>query len=549
MVERLRSSFSKLWDRWNGLERKNKIRIITITVLLIMAMVLMVYLALRPQKVPLFNNLDYPTMVSIQEKLLADKGIQTWITNSGTLQVDVKNVNAGRAYVETEGLLSSKEFTYADALNYSTMSTTETIKNENLKQAKQTELGAMLRLFKGVSGASVKLYIPNTTSYFIDMGEAKESTAMVLLTINSQFDKGQGENIARAVSRSVVNLKMENIEILDQYANIIFSGMSQVGGSSSALTQIEAKERYEARLAQSIRAMLALYASQIQCFGNIVLDWTNTSEHMTILSSPTGADAAQGVVTSEQTENTKASGVTPNAAPGMDSNNAQSGTYQTGNSEQSSASSNSATRNYAYNVTETTKDGAVGVLVPEASSFSIILYDENILEEDFLTRNNMLGGLTWEQFKNQNDGKKTLRTDIDDQLISLIQNGLGINNVQLIGYTVNVCVDKVVKPLAIEQIVMFSILALLILLLAMALLRVTKPDEISIAEPELTVKDLLISTQIEEAQEAEQAESQKLAAIALQQESQTKQQIDKFVDEKPELVAQLMRNWLNDDWD
>ena len=37
--------------------------------------------------------------------------------------------------------------------------------------------------------------------------------------------------------------------------------------------------------------------------------------------------------------------------------------------------------------------------------------------------------------------------------------------------------------------------------------------------------------------------------IDIQEKSETRKAIEKFVDENPEAVALLLRNWLNDGWD
>ena len=37
--------------------------------------------------------------------------------------------------------------------------------------------------------------------------------------------------------------------------------------------------------------------------------------------------------------------------------------------------------------------------------------------------------------------------------------------------------------------------------------------------------------------------------IDMQEKSETRKAIEKFVDENPEAVALLLRNWLNDGWD
>ena len=65
-----------------------------------------------------------------------------------------------------------------------------------------------------------------------------------------------------------------------------------------------------------------------------------------------------------------------------------------------------------------------------------------------------------------------------------------------------------------------------------------KPEEVVEVEPELSVEALLATTK----------ENQTLDEIEFGDKSAAKVQIEKFVDENPEAVASLLRNWL-DDWE
>ena len=56
-------------------------------------------------------------------------------------------------------------------------------------------------------------------------------------------------------------------------------------------------------------------------------------------------------------------------------------------------------------------------------------------------------------------------------------------------------------------------------------------------EPELSVDQLLQDTR------------ENLEEIDFDDRSEARKMIEKFVDEKPEAVAQLLRNWLNEDWE
>ena len=68
--------------------------------------------------------------------------------------------------------------------------------------------------------------------------------------------------------------------------------------------------------------------------------------------------------------------------------------------------------------------------------------------------------------------------------------------------------------------------------------RVSKPEEVVETEPELSVEKLLATTK----------DNQSLEDIEFSEKSESKRLIEKFVDENPEAVAALLRNWLNDDW-
>ena len=78
-----------------------------------------------------------------------------------------------------------------------------------------------------------------------------------------------------------------------------------------------------------------------------------------------------------------------------------------------------------------------------------------------------------------------------------------------------------------------------IILLIVVVLKGTAPVEVTEIEPELSVETILAGTK----------ENQSLEDVEFSEKSETRKMIEKFVDENPEAVAQLLRNWLNADWD
>ena len=78
------------------------------------------------------------------------------------------------------------------------------------------------------------------------------------------------------------------------------------------------------------------------------------------------------------------------------------------------------------------------------------------------------------------------------------------------------------------------------IIIVIVVMKFRKHDDTVEVEPELEVEEMLKVAK-------EQVE---LESIEMKEMLETKRQIDKFVDEKPEAVAGLLRNWLTeDDWE
>ena len=85
------------------------------------------------------------------------------------------------------------------------------------------------------------------------------------------------------------------------------------------------------------------------------------------------------------------------------------------------------------------------------------------------------------------------------------------------------------------------LLAVLIFaLLGYVVFRSTRKEHLQELEPDLSVQSLLASTREHDSD---------MEDITYSEKSEARLMIEKFVDEKPEAVASLLRNWLNEDWD
>ena len=134
-----------------------------------------------------------------------------------------------------------------------------------------------------------------------------------------------------------------------------------------------------------------------------------------------------------------------------------------------------------------------------------------------------------------------VQVEVNEELYTLFANATGIDasNISIIIWEVPSFIPN--EPSASNwSLYLQIILAVIIVgLLVFVVFRSMAPVEVTEIEPELSVEQLLATTK----------ENQSLDDIEFSEKSETRRMIDKFVDENPEAVAQLLRNWLNEDWD
>ena len=227
--------------------------------------------------------------------------------------------------------------------------------------------------------------------------------------------------------------------------------------------------------------------------------------------------------------------------PGTDSNGDQTDTMI-----QNTGSSNSETTldkyNYLPNETVQNIEHEVGAVEPDQSSIGIVLTKYNVIKEETLESQGLLKDTTFEEYVNNNSA--VTDQQVPQELITLVSAATGIatNNI-----TIQIKQKPVYEAKESSSFMdnasnyLMVILTLLIAgLLVFVIIKGTSPVEVTELEPELSVEDLLATTQEDDKQDLDE--------IELSDKSETRQLIEKFVDENPEAVALLLRNWINEDW-
>ena len=187
---------------------------------------------------------------------------------------------------------------------------------------------------------------------------------------------------------------------------------------------------------------------------------------------------------------------------------------------------------------ENTSNNQTPKIVYDKSSIAVTAISYNVIHEEDAKELGLLDGITWEEYKLSNNERKKL--EIDPELYSVVSNasGIAVEDITIVAYEEPFFVDKEGVNVEFTDVLQIVIIIIILLLLAYVVIRSFKRDKAEEEQPEeLSVETLLQSMPTET-----------LEDIELETKSETRKMIEKFVEENPEAVANLLRNWLNEDW-
>ena len=368
------------------------------------------------------------------------------------------------------------------------------------------------------------------------MEDDLESYASVLLQLASDasFDEENAAAMARFVATGLGNATTDNVTITDINGKIWFPIEDTYSSVDKADTMMMVKQEAESLIKKEVRQVLlgTNEFTQIEVATNLSMDF---SKKEVVEHNYTTADGQeQGVLSHEevyQSNATDASG----GVPGTDSNSETD--YMIDNSASTNSSTYERKSDYLPNEKITTTTEPTGTIVYTNSSVSAAMVRYKILKEEDAQLQGFLDGVTWDEYKLANAGRTKL--DVDADLVSLVANATGIpsKNITIVAYEEMQFIDAPASKVSYKDIIQIVLIIIILGLLGFVVFMSLRTKREVEEEEELSVEDLLQSTQQEE-----------LESIESEQKSEARKLIENFVDENPEAVATLLRNWLEEDW-
>ena len=524
MQEFIKKYLDQFKEFWGSLEKSQKTRLYITSAIVVIAVSVSIFILTRPQRIVLFTNSDQK-QIGEMINILNENGIWNSAENNGTsIVIDKKDNNRAQILLAQAGY-PKEGFTFEDAISSIGITTTQEDKKHIWKRQQISDLETKLKMLDNIDDAAVTLAKPETSIFTNASGEQPRPTAYVMVRPNQKLTSQQVEGIVMLVSRSVENLNPNDVTVVDNNGNIL-NTMSGDDTISAVSSQEELRRQREKELEQKVLDYFS--GGQFDNFdtlrvvANVTLDFDKEKSQIKTITNPEGMDS--GAVISSSISEERVTNGTKGGEPGVGSNPGTdtATTYMTGNEGASEYSNIHKDINYGYDEMLKEHEKATGKMIPEDSGLAISLWYGHKVTDD--------SGMD-EEFINAIKTAASTATGIPVKNISVNKLKLAPQEV-----TEETTYDRL-KEL-ISDYGFFALMFLLIIGMIIASIPRKKQEEQEALLVQAAGGPKFVVPEHED----------EIPEIELEERSEIKKQIEKFVKQKPDSVAQLLRNWLSDDW-
>jgi len=534
MLDRLRQIPTRLLEIWRGWTKKQKTMLVSSVLAFLVAVGILAFVLSRPNYVELTVCEDYKEMNSVTTLLTSNN--YAYSIDNLTVKVKKGDLTNCKMLIASEDIQPSG-YTFDDAMK-SDLTTTESDKNKKYANYLSSKFADDISSISGIKSATVTVHLADDTTSFY--ASKKDTSVAVTVDTTKTIGEETAESIAVFLATAVGNSDTKSITIIDTDGNTLFNGAS--GNGSTSGVGYSSKLKYKGQIENTVAASVKNTALATSLFNdatvaiNLDLDWDTVNTIATKYEAQEGRE--EGLYKeSYELNSTGTNGVS--GTPGTVSNGET--TYDL--TDGTSSSSVYTVKQYSYlpNELVTTTTSDPGKIVYDSSTMAVTLVKNVVYNEEDCKNLGYLDDMTWEEFKSKN--AEPVQVTVSDDWLNMFANATGIStkNITVLAYNVPYFNDKQTTSILsrasfwVQIALAVAILAVLILIV----LRSARPLTVEEKEPELSVEEMLATTK----------ENQpSVDDIDLQEKSETRKAIEKFVDENPEAVALLLRNWLNDDW-
>lgn len=264
-IRRLFNQMKEYWDKNSGPQKKKWI--IGIASILIIAVLLTVWLSI-PNYETLYTGLSPEETGQIKESL-DTKGIKYEISNGGTtISVPSEEIDTLKVQLAAEGIPESGSIDYSFFSEKSGFGMTDNEFSVINREAMQTELSTLINSIEGIENSNVMINLPEKSVWVTD--QEQTATASVVLDLKAGYrpDQNKINALYHLISKSVPNLPIDNIVIMDEFFN--YYDIKNSEEADSALTTYEQQREIKHDVEQDIQRQVQQMLSTLMGSGKAI---------------------------------------------------------------------------------------------------------------------------------------------------------------------------------------------------------------------------------------------------------------------------------------
>lgn len=535
MPEQVKQILDRILEWWKKFNNRQRILLISAFAVIMIALVILGVVMTTPNMEVLHVCENYSEASKIKEILDSDETINyEFVEDSLTFRVEEEDLgNASMLLGSSEIELSSYSI---DNVVDGSFTSTAADKQMKYKDYLEKKFADDISNLTMVESATVTLTLPEDDGTILSREES--ATAAINLKLSGEMDSEQAHALALFVSTQIGNKNTEGITIIDQNANVIYSGADSQSSMGIASTQLTYKQKMENEMKDEITDVLvkSKVFSDVQVALNLSVDFDQKEIVKTEIGIPNGMDG--GAITQQSLYDMVSNQGYEGGVPGTDTNDDTTYVIEDGTLGTTEISESDTI--YDYDRTVTTTQGTGGDIIYDDSSAMVMATKYITYDEVELRESGQLDEMTWDEFKAANGERRVV--EVDESYVTAIANATGFpaNQITFMCYEEPRFIDEADDGRSITDYAQIVIAVLIFALLGYVVFRSTRTQKTEEISPEISVESLLESTAV--AQEP-------LEDIGYNEKSDVRLMIEKFVDENPDAVASLLRNWLNEDWE
>jgi flagellar M-ring protein FliF len=512
-------------EMWGGLEKGHKVRIMIAGALSIILVASVVYFTSRTVYEPLYYDLSQASAGEVNATL-KELGVKTKVEGT-TVYVPEGKASELRVQLAADGVINDEGV--IPEPKTSSMFETTADKTHRYLSEKENDIERGLKALKGVEWASVTLYIPDEISILEET--RTDSTAGIIVKMKNgaeALDTKQVSGIVKYVARSVKGLQPENIEIIDESGRGLTE--KEDDPNSSVGSNLDMTENVKVKVESSVKKFLqkVFGANNVEVTAAVKLNFNSEAIDSKEFIAP-DAEKNAGIVRNMQDIKKEWVDAGNGGVPGTDTNSDITQYVETDTSKAQYTEANSVIN---YEINEINKQIVKEQGNIDALTIAVII-NKDSLKDDVLANVDVLQQDVKELVKHATQGFNVQALALDDNISIKVMN---FDTSQKDAIAKQIADEAARKNK--ETLVMIGTALIAILILGGSLfvvLRRRKDEDMDLAMNNGT---LMTSSRNNEAP---------LQDLEFDDKNELKKKLEKFVGQKPEQVAQLLKTWLSED--